>query len=113
LGAVLERKELYMDDFIEFIPGGAWTVAAVGLLSVPAVRKQVRPAAKFAVRAGLVVVDGLKGFVAEAREQAEDLVAEVRAEREGDGGVSPAASQAGSQPQPARARRTRTEPATG
>jgi hypothetical protein len=94
-----------MEDLVDFIPGGPWTIAAVGLLSVPAVRRQVRPVAKAVVRAGLAAADGLREFVAEAREQTEDLVAEVQAERNGG-------AQASAEPQATRARRGRTEAVT-
>jgi hypothetical protein len=65
----------------ETIPGGQFTLLGLGLLAVPSVRRQLRPVAKAAVRGGLAITDQLKGFVAEAREQTSDLVAEVRSER--------------------------------
>lgn len=71
-----------MDEFFDVIPGGRWTIAALGLLAIPGVRWQLRPVAKAVVRAGLAVTDKTKEMVAEAREQTSDLVAEVRAERE-------------------------------
>jgi hypothetical protein len=71
------------------IPGGNVTLAAVGLLAVPGVRKQLRPIAKGAIHVGFVVADQLRQFVGEAREQAEDLVAEVRTERQANGGGRP------------------------
>lgn len=71
-----------MDEFFDFIPGGRLTVAALGLLAIPGVRRQLRPVAKAAIRTGLTVTDQVKTIVAEAREQTSDLVAEARAERE-------------------------------
>ena len=71
-----------MDEILDYVPGGRLTVAALALLALPGVRRQLRPAAKAAIRAGLVLTDGVKEMIAEAREQTSDLVAEVRAERE-------------------------------
>lgn len=71
-----------MDEFFDVVPGGRLTVAALGLLALPGVRRQLRPVAKAALRAGLAVTDQMKGFVAEAREQTSDLIAEVRSERD-------------------------------
>jgi len=93
-----------MADLTDYIPGGGWTLAAVGLLTVPGVRNQVRPVAKVVVRAGLVVADGLKEFVAEAREQTEDLVAEARADREGT--TASPTTEVATEPAKARSRRT-------
>lgn len=70
-----------MDELFDLVPGGRWTLAAVALFSVPGVRRQLRPVAKGAVRMSLAVTDQFKEFVAEAREQTSDLVAEVRSER--------------------------------
>ena len=51
----------------------------------PDAGSKVRPVAKTVVKGMLAVADGLKTAVAEATEQVNDLVAEVRAERAGNG----------------------------
>ncbi len=51
-------------------------VAAAGLLLMPA----LRPAARAAVKSGLLVFEKSREWMAEASESLEDLVAEVRAE---------------------------------
>ena len=55
----------------------------------PDTGSKVRPVAKTVVKGVLAVTEGLRTAVAEATEQVNDLVAEVRAERaNGDGGSS-------------------------
>ncbi len=66
----------------EALPGGGWTLAAVGLLALPRVWRTLRPAAKLAVRGGLVITDQVKGLVREVRSGMADLVAEARAEQQ-------------------------------
>lgn len=44
-------------------------------------RKVVRGAAKAAIKAGLDISDSTREFVAELKEQSNDLIAEVKAER--------------------------------
>jgi len=51
----------------------------------PDAGSKVRPVAKTVVKGMLAVADGLKTAVAEATEQVNDLVAEVRAERAENG----------------------------
>ena len=58
-----------------------WTLAAVLLLGTNGGRKLLKTASKEVVRAGLVVSDKVKEIVAEVKEEADDLVAEVQAER--------------------------------
>lgn len=65
----------------EAVPGGGWTVATIGLLLLPRARRAVRPVAKLAVRGGLALKDGMSEVVREAREGADDLVAEAKSER--------------------------------
>src|SRR5262249_33164618 len=92
-------RRTVMDEFLDAIPGGRLTLAALALLAVPGVRRQLRPLARAAIRAGLAVTDQVKELIAETREQASDLVAEARAERAG------AQDGAGARP----ARRSRAE----
>lgn len=58
-----------------------WALVAVLLLGTQGGRKMLKTASKEVVRAGLVVSDKVKEIVAEVREEADDLVAEVQAER--------------------------------
>ena len=58
-----------------------WTLAAVLLLGTNGGRKLIKTASKEVIRAGMVVSEKVKGVVAEVREEADDLVAEVQAER--------------------------------
>lgn len=61
-----------------------WLLAGFLLFGTQGGRKLVRNATKEAVRAGLVVSDKVKEIVAEVKEEADDLVAEVQAERKED-----------------------------
>lgn len=58
-----------------------WTLAALLLFGTNTGRKMLKTASKEVIRAGLVVSDRVKEVVAEVREEADDLVAEVQAER--------------------------------
>jgi hypothetical protein len=60
-----------------------WTLAAILLLGTSGGRKLVKTASKEVIRAGLVASDKIKELVAEVKEEADDLVAEVQAERAG------------------------------
>ncbi|MDR3613940.1 MAG: DUF5132 domain-containing protein [Candidatus Obscuribacterales bacterium] len=60
---------------------GKWGIAALVLLALPASRKAVRTVAREAVRAGIAVGEGAKDLYAELKEEASDVVAEVKAER--------------------------------
>jgi hypothetical protein len=62
------------------IPGGA--LVAIGVAIGAAFGKQLRPIAKQALKAGMVVGDQVRVAASEAAERAQDLVAEARAERE-------------------------------
>lgn len=88
-----------MDELLDFLPGGPWLLGAVALLAVPGVRRGLRPMAKATIKVGIGVVDQVKNLTAEAREQANDLYAEAKAERaeqlEGADGSSAAASAGG------------------
>lgn len=70
-----------MDEILDFVPGGPWLVGAVALLAIPGIRRNLRPLAKSAIRAGISVTDEVKKWTAEAREQANDLYEEAKAER--------------------------------
>lgn len=58
-----------------------WALGAVLLFGTTGGRKLVRTATKEVIRAGLVVSDRVKEIAAEVKEEADDLVAEVQAER--------------------------------
>jgi len=69
-----------MEELLERI-GGPWVVAAAVLVATNGGRKLLRSATKEAIRVGLTASDRVKEIVAEVREEAGDLVAEVKAER--------------------------------
>ncbi len=58
-----------------------WAIAAVLLFGTEGGRKLLKTAGKEVVKAGLIVNDKVKEIVAEVKEEADDLVAEVQAER--------------------------------
>jgi hypothetical protein len=58
-----------------------WTLAALLLFGTNTGRKVLKTASKEVIRAGLVATDKVKEIVAEVKEEADDLVAEVQAER--------------------------------
>ena len=60
---------------------GRWGIAALILFAFPGSRKVVRTVAKGVIRAGITATDQVKDMVAEVREEASDLMAEVQAER--------------------------------
>lgn len=60
---------------------GPWGLAAVALVAFPGGRKLLRPVAKEAIRAGLIVSDKMKVLVAEVKEETQDILAEVNSER--------------------------------
>lgn len=65
----------------DLLPGMAVGVAAaLGPKLLPAVGSLLRPVVKTAVRAGYVAAVATRGVVAEAGEQVQDMVAEVRAD---------------------------------
>ena len=65
-------------EFVEVIPGGNWGLAVLGLLAVPAVRNRLRQIAGVVVRGVLALIGQVTWIVIETRENAEDLVEEVR-----------------------------------
>jgi hypothetical protein len=65
-------------EFVEVIPGGNWGLAVLGLLAVPAVRNRLRQIAGIVVRGVLALIGQVTWIVIETRENAEDLVEEVR-----------------------------------
>jgi hypothetical protein len=68
---------------VELIPGMLIGVAAMLFPKlVPRLGTVVRPIVKSAVRAGMVVTERARETVAEATEQVQDIVAEVRAQHE-------------------------------
>lgn len=80
----------------ELLPGIAIGAAAmlVGKM-FPRIARAFRPVAKTVVRAGVAVADKGREMVAETGEQMQDMVAEVRAEREEtrrEGGTAAAAA---------------------
>lgn len=79
-----------IDELVEaVVPGGAWLVAGVAIgASLAGV---LRPVAKTAVKTGMVVADRVQELTGEAVEQAQDLVAEARMEREQDRAAKAAA----------------------
>ncbi len=77
---------------------GSWGVALVGVgvalvapTVLPAVGAAIRPLAKSAIKGGVLLYDTVKESIAEAGEQVNDMVAEVRAEveEEGNGSADP------------------------
>jgi hypothetical protein len=60
---------------------GPWGIAAVLLFAIPGSRKTLKTVAKEAVRAGLTISEGVKDLYSEIKEEAGDVVAEVKAER--------------------------------
>lgn len=58
-----------------------WALVGLLLVGTNGGRKLLKSASKEVVRAGLVVSDKMKEIVAEVKEEADDLVAEVQAER--------------------------------
>src|ERR1035437_3754086 len=83
-GWIKQESKMSLGSFVDWIPGGEYTFVAAALLAVPGVRHQLRPVAKSALRVGLTVTDQIKGWTAEAREQANDIVAEIKEEREAE-----------------------------
>jgi hypothetical protein len=76
----------------ELLPGVAIGVAAaMAPRVIPSLGYVVRPLLKTAVRAGYATVNATREIAAEAGEQVQDMVAEVRAEQEGraEAGHSP------------------------
>ncbi|MDN5940697.1 MAG: DUF5132 domain-containing protein [Nitrospira sp.] len=80
-------------SILEDVLKGSWGTALVGVgialvapTVLPAVGAAIRPLLKEAIKGGLLLYDTVKESVAEAGEQVNDMVAEVRAEaEEGDG----------------------------
>lgn len=62
-----------------------WTILALLLFGTNTGRKMLKTASKEVIRTGLVVSDKVKEIVAEVKEEADDLVAEVQAERKAQG----------------------------
>lgn len=66
-----------MDEFLEAIgdglPGGPLPLIAASLLLIPPVRRRARPLAKFVIRTGWDVSDGMRGLVTTARRPAPPL----------------------------------------
>jgi hypothetical protein len=66
---------------------GRWGLLAVALVALPGGRKFLRTAAKEVIRAGITVVDRAQELAAEIKEEASDVVAEVRSERQKNNGA--------------------------
>jgi hypothetical protein len=60
---------------------GRWGLLAIGLVAFPGGRKFLRSAGKETLRAGVMLGDRLKEWTSEIKEEANDIVAEVRAEQ--------------------------------
>ncbi len=76
---------------LEDVWKGSWGVVLVGVgvaliapTVLPAVGAAIRPLAKSAIKGGVLLYDTVKESIAEAGEQVNDMVAEVRAEMEQD-----------------------------
>lgn len=74
---------------LEDVLKGSWGAALVGVgvalvapTVLPAVGAAIRPLAKSVIKGGVFLYDTVKESVAEAGEQVNDMVAEVRAETE-------------------------------
>ena len=65
-------------ELVEVIPGGNWGLAALGLLAVPAIRKRLRRIAGVVLQGTMALMGQVTRIVVEPRENAEDLVDEVR-----------------------------------
>jgi hypothetical protein len=85
--------------FLEDMVKGSWGAALVGVgvalaapTVLPAVGSALRPLLKSAVKGGVFLYDAVKESVAEAGEQLNDMVAEVRAEMEEEAEVAAASS---------------------
>ncbi len=59
-----------------------WGLVALVLVALPAGRKAVRSVARETIRAGIAVSEGAKDLYAELKEEANDVAAEVKAERQ-------------------------------
>lgn len=81
-----------MGELFDALLGGAgWGLglgAAVGVVSLAG--KGLRPVAKEAIKLGMTAGARVQEWTAEMREQADDLVAEARAEQGGEAGSAPA-----------------------
>lgn len=73
---------LFEDLTESFFPNALIGVGAVLLapIVVPAVASGLRPVVKSVIKGGLIVTDKVNAMVAEAGEQLDDIMAEVRAE---------------------------------
>ncbi len=71
------------EDLLKAVTG-RWGLLAIAVVAFPGGRKFLRSATKEAIRAGVVAGDKIKELASEIKEEASDVVAEVRAER-GDG----------------------------
>ena len=73
-------------DAFEDAPVGGWALAALGLLSVPAVRRQLTPVAHGLGAIGAFIVARVRELVGEPEERDEDLVRQAPAEPPARGG---------------------------
>jgi hypothetical protein len=73
---------LFEDVTESFFPNALIGIGAVLLapIVIPAVATGLRPVVKSLVKGGMIVTDKVNSMVAEAGEQLDDLIAEVRAE---------------------------------
>jgi hypothetical protein len=85
---------------VELIPGMLLGVAAMLAPNLlPKVGNGLRPLIKSAVRAGYSLADKTRETVAEAGEQFQDIVAEVKAEQQPDGSAANTGGTAASHPE--------------
>jgi hypothetical protein len=59
---------------------GRWGILAIALVAFPGGRKFIRSATKEIIRTGVIVTDKVKDLASEIKEEASDVIAEVRAE---------------------------------
>jgi hypothetical protein len=71
---------------------GATVVAAAIIPALPALAKAVRPAARAALKTGILLAERGQEFIAEASEELEDMLAEVRTELRQEKGMDAAES---------------------
>ena len=60
---------------------GKWSIGAALVLAMPGGRKMVRQALKEVVKVGLTASESVQDLVNEIKEEASDVVAEIKAER--------------------------------
>src|SRR5713101_9171 len=87
------RNTMAWEDIAERLEGLGWVGAGLGAILIapvlaPAATKGLRPLAKGAVKGYLTLSDKVREWAAESGEQWQDLVAEAKAEHEGQASAS-------------------------